>query len=64
MISADNYIETKHRELYTRINIEYLALYDTIPNRKLQEIFSTLHNMLVENYKAKNNRLPTTKIKA
>lgn len=58
-MTTDNYIETKYRELETRINIEYLDLYETFNNRKLQELFSTLHSMLVENYKAMNTRLPT-----
>lgn len=60
MATVDNFIDNKYRELRERLSIEYLDLYETFPNRKLQEIFSTIHSMFVENFKAMNTRLPTT----
>lgn len=60
MVTVENFIETKYRDLGERLSIEYIDLYETLPNRKLQEIFSTIHSMFIENYKAMNTRLPTT----
>lgn len=59
MASLDNSIEIKYRELGVRINIEYIDLYSCFSNRKVQEILSTLHSMLIVNYNAMNDRLPT-----
>lgn len=59
MVTVENFIETKYRDLGVRISIEYTDLYESFSNRKLQEIFSTIHWMFVENYKAMNRRLPT-----
>lgn len=60
MATVENFIETKYRDLGERLNIEYIDLYERFSNRKLQEIFSTIHSMFIENYKAMNTRLPTT----
>lgn len=59
MATVDNYIESQYRLLGDRINIEYLDLYESFHNRKIQEIFSTIHHLFVENYSAMNERLPT-----
>ena len=42
MATVDNYIESQYRLLGDRINIEYLDLYESFHNRKIQEIFSTI----------------------
>lgn len=59
MATIDNFIESKYRDLGVRISIEYIDLYESFSNRKLQEIFSTLHSMFVKNYRDMNSRLPT-----
>lgn len=59
MATVENFIETKYRDLGFRISIEYIDLYGGFSNRKLQEIFSTIHSMLIENFRAMNSRLPT-----
>lgn len=59
MVTVENFIETKYRDLGFRISIEYIDLYGGYSNRKLQEIFSTIHSMLIENFRAMNSRLPT-----
>ena len=59
MATIDNYIESQYRLLGDRINIEYLDLYESFHNRKIQEIFSTIHHLFVDNYSAMNERLPT-----
>ena len=64
MATAENFIETKYRDLGVRITIEYIDLYGTFSNRKLQEIFSTIHSMFVKNYRAMNSRLPTNEYTA
>ena len=56
---VNNHIENVYRELLPYQNIEYEDLYQTFKHPKLQEIFSTIHHLLVDNYKAMNNRLPT-----
>lgn len=64
MSTVDNFIESKYRDLGSRISIEYIDLYKTFSNRNLQEIFSTIHSMFVENYTAMNSRLPTNRYTA
>ena len=64
MVTVENFIETKYRDLGIRINIEYIDLYEAFTNRKLQEIFSTIHGMLIENYRAMNDILPTNQYTA
>lgn len=64
MATVENFIETKYRDLGDRITIEYIDLYETFSNRKLQEIFSTIHSMFVDNYRAMNSRLPTNEYTA
>lgn len=58
-MKLDNYIENVYRELLPHQNIEYEDLYQMFSHQRLPEIFSTLHYLLVENYKAMNSRLPT-----
>lgn len=58
-MKVNNYIENVYRELLPYQNIEYEDLYETFKNSKLQEIFSTIHYLLMDNYKAMNSRLPT-----
>ncbi len=64
MATVENFIETKYRDLGVRISIEYIDLYGVFSNRKLQEIFSTIHSMFVENFRAMNSRLPTNQCTA
>ncbi|MBR7084899.1 MAG: protein kinase [Oscillospiraceae bacterium] len=64
MVTVENFIETKYRDLGERLSIEYIDLYESFPNRKLQEIFSTIHGMLIENYRAMNDILPTNQYTA
>lgn len=59
LLKINNYIENVYRELLPYQNIEYEDLYQTFKNSKLQEIFSTIHHLLIDNYKAMNSRLPT-----
>lgn len=59
MATIDNYIESQYRLLGDRINIEYLDLYQSFSNKKIQEIFSTIQHLFVVNYSAMNERLPT-----
>lgn len=58
-MKVNNYIEKINRKLKPNQNIEYEYLYNSFKNVKLQEIFSTLHHLLVSNYKKMNTRLPT-----
>lgn len=59
MLKVNNYIEKTYRELSPYQKLEYKHLYQAFKNSKLQEIFSTLHHLLIHNYKAMNTRLPT-----
>jgi len=58
-LKLNNYIENVYRELLPYQNIEYEDLYKTFSHLRLIEIFSTIHHLLVDNYKAMNSRLPT-----
>lgn len=58
-MNIDNYIESQYREIYSRLNIEYIDLYKCFKLQKLQEIFATIHHLCIENYKLMNQRLPT-----
>ncbi|CAD2071034.1 hypothetical protein GCM10007358_14030 [Phocicoccus schoeneichii] len=58
-MKVNNYIEKINSELKPNQNIEYESLYSSFKNVKLQEIFSTLHHLLISNYKKMNTRLPT-----
>lgn len=58
-MKVNNYIENVYRELLPYLNIEYEDLYKNFKNSRLQEIFSTIHYLLIDNYKAMNSRLPT-----
>jgi len=58
-MDINNYIETQYRELENDINVEFIELYQSVKHEKLREIFSTLHHLLVINYKLMNDRLPT-----
>lgn len=59
MATVENYIESQYRLIVDHINIEYLNLYKSFSNEKLQEIFSTIQHLFVVNYSAMNDRLPT-----
>ena len=59
MQTVENYIESQYRELLMYVNIEYLDLYESFNNQKLKEIFSTIHNLFVQNYKKMNSLLPS-----
>lgn len=58
-MKTENYIETVYRELTLFENDEYKHLYETFQNEKLSNVFSTLHHLLIENFKKMNTRLPT-----
>ncbi len=58
-MDLENYIETQYREIVKYINIEFIDLYECFKSEKLQKIFSTIHHLMVENYKIMNQRLPT-----
>ena len=58
-MDLENYIETQYREIVEYINIEFIDLYESFKSEKLQKIFSTIHHLMVENYKIMNQRLPT-----
>ena len=60
-MTIDNYIETIYKELADSYDIEFIDLYQSFSTKKLQEIFATLHSILVKNYEAMNVRLPTNK---
>ena len=60
-MTIDNYIETIYKELADSYDIEFIDLYQSFSTKKLQEIFATLHSILVKNYEAMNIRLPTNK---
>lgn len=60
-MKINNYIESVYRELLPYQNIEYEDLYKGFSNHKLTEIFSTIHSMLIGNFKKMNSRLPTKK---
>lgn len=55
-----NYIESQYREIASFENIEYLSLYESIPNERLKVIFSTLQSQYISLFKLMNERLPTT----
>lgn len=58
-MDLEKYIETQYREIVEYINIEFIDLYECFKSEKLQKIFSTIHHLMVENYKLMNQRLPT-----
>lgn len=58
-MKIENYIESKYRELFEYKNIEYENLYKGFTNVKLIEIFSTIHHLIIGNFKLMNSRLPT-----
>ena len=60
MMTLKNFIETEYRELTNYINTDYKDLYSSFSDDRLKEVFSTLHSILVNNFKSMNSRLPTT----
>ena len=58
-MNIENYIESQYREISSDLSIEFIDLYKCFKSQKLQEIFSTIHHLCVENYKLMNQRLPT-----
>lgn len=59
MSVVKEYINRLHDSMEISINTDYVGLYESFNNKSLQEIFSTIHHTLVENYSAMNTRLPT-----
>lgn len=59
-MNIEKYIEEKHKNFKYPISFEYLELYKNFNNQKLIEILSTLHKLLVENYRKMNDMLPTS----
>ncbi|MGX7105962.1 hypothetical protein [Globicatella sanguinis] len=58
-MKIENYIESKYRELLEYKNIEYENLYKGFSIVKLIKIFSTIHHLIIGNFKLMNSRLPT-----
>lgn len=56
---VDSYIENKLREIKSYINDKYAYLYEDVYDNKMQIMFSTLHNLLIVNFKEMNSKLPT-----
>ena len=56
MMTLKNFIETEYRELTNYINTDYKDLYSSFSDDRLKEVFSTLHSMLVNNFKSMNSR--------
>lgn len=59
-----NFIENIYREISSIITPEYIELYQSFQNQRLQEILSTVHAALVLSFKAMNQRLPTKNYEA
>ena len=59
MDKTDNAIEIIYRKLTAEINVEYIKLYSSFPNKKLCIIFSTLHAQMIFCFERMNLRLPT-----
>lgn len=59
LLKFNNYIENVYRELLPYQNIEYEELYKSFSHQRLIKIFSTIHHLLVVNYRKMNSRLPT-----
>ena len=56
---VDSYIENKLREINLYINDKYAYLYEDVYDNKMRIMFSTLHNLLIVNFKEMNSKLPT-----
>lgn len=52
-------IENIYRDLMSYKNIEYENLYAIFSDNRLVEVFSTIHYLIVSNFKKMNSRLPT-----
>lgn len=61
-MNSENYIEANYRELADKLNFEHTDLYSSFSNKKLREILSTLHHLLIKNYGLMNERLPTNDV--
>lgn len=48
-----------YRELLPHQNMEYEVLYKNFSNSRLTEVFSTIHHLLIYNFRKMNSRLPT-----
>ena len=59
MVNIENFIEIKYRELQSEINDEFVFLYESVNDKKLRSIFSTLHYILIMMFDVMNQRLPT-----
>lgn len=57
----ENYIAAQYAEIlsYSTINIEYIGLYESIEDKTLREVLSTLHYNLTKLFRLMNERLPT-----
>lgn len=58
-MKIENYIESVHRDLIDFENIEFEDLYKPFQHNKLITVFSTVHHMIITNFKSMNGRLPT-----
>lgn len=59
LLKVNNHIENIYRDLLIHENLEYSELYESFKHIKLIGIFSTIHSLLIKNYKKMNERLPT-----
>lgn len=61
-MSFENEIEIIYRDLLsiTNINKEYFELYNSIKNKKIVELLSTIHYELINLFRCMNTRLPTS----
>ncbi|AKJ54137.1 protein kinase [Campylobacter lari] len=55
-----NAIEIAYKAIDYKKTLAYSELYDSICDKKLQIIFSTLHSEIIKDFKAMNERLPVT----
>jgi regulator of sigma D len=58
-MNAENAIENFYRKLIDGLSNEYEELYESIGNKKLRILFSTLHTSLLNLFDSMNDRLPT-----
>lgn len=61
---TDNFIENQYRELQEYLTEEFINLYDSFSDEKLQLVLSTLHDRLIYYFKLMNDRLPTKDFEA
>ena len=61
-MNLENFLEQFYRKLAIISDGEFSALYSSFENKKLKNIFETLHSMFVDLFSSMNTRLPTNDI--